>query len=90
MKLHQGKFTLDVRKTLFTRVSKLAREVVMAPSLSVFKKHLDSQCSWICGLTFKLFCVESGAGLGPSGSLSTQDILFCGFMMYKQSFFFKK
>ncbi|KAK4808519.1 hypothetical protein QYF61_005836 [Mycteria americana] len=34
---------LDIRKKFFTeRVSKLPREVVMAPSLSVFKKHLNN------------------------------------------------
>ncbi|KFO94370.1 hypothetical protein N320_09374, partial [Buceros rhinoceros silvestris] len=46
LKLHQGKFMLDIRKNFFTqRVIKhwnrLPREMVDSPSLEVFKRHVD-------------------------------------------------
>ena len=46
-KLCQGRFRLDIRKHFFTkRVVKqwnsVLKEVVNAPSLSVFKRHLDN------------------------------------------------
>lgn len=50
MKLRQGKFRLDTRKTFFTdRVvshwSRLPREAVTTPNLSEFKEYLNDAFS---------------------------------------------
>jgi len=65
LKLHQGRFRLDIMKNFFTEGvvtywSRLPREVVESPSLEVFKKHVDmalwdmvywAWCCWEDGWT---------------------------------------
>ncbi|KAK4815850.1 hypothetical protein QYF61_008453 [Mycteria americana] len=67
VELCEGKLRLDIRKRFFTeRVAghwnRLPREVVMAPSLSEFKEHLDNTLSHMCPFSTKTPEAETNRG----------------------------
>ncbi|KAJ7422087.1 hypothetical protein WISP_39757 [Willisornis vidua] len=84
-KLLQGRFRLNTRESFFTqRViaywNRLPRELVTAPSLPEFKRHLDNTPRYMVWLSRTIvMCREPGFGLtDPCGSLPAWHILsFC-------------
>ncbi|KAK4806776.1 hypothetical protein QYF61_005572 [Mycteria americana] len=82
MKLHQGKFRLDIRKRFFTeRVvghwNRLPRAVVTAPSLSEFKERLDDALSHMgkSSLTNLISFCDEVTGLVDEGRAVDIDYL---------------
>ena len=82
LKLHQGRFRLDIRKNFFTeRTSslrvmepwpRLPREAVESPSVEIFQTHLNTV---LCSL---LWVTLLGQGVGlddPQRSLPTPNVL---------------
>ncbi|KAK4815660.1 hypothetical protein QYF61_005406 [Mycteria americana] len=76
LNLHDGKFRLDIRKKFSTeRVdkhwNKLPREVVMSPSLLIFKKWLDNALKYMRReKNRRKECVANGSSSGASMTLS--------------------
>lgn len=80
MKLHQGKFRLNVRKRFFTKrvavhLKRFPKEVVMVPRLPEFEKL--RQCCQRYGSVFGWSWVKPRIGLdNPCRSLPIQDTLW--------------
>lgn len=75
VKLHQGKFILNIRKRLSTEGMVRHPRAVIEPSLLEFEKHLDNTVRH--SLIFRWSCVEPGAGLNDyCGSLPPWNLLW--------------
>ena len=91
-KLNQGRFRLDFRKHFFTEKmvkhwNRLPREVIDAPCLSVFKRHLENALK-LYALTFGQPWSGQAVGLDDHcRSLPTATILFYSILFYSILFY---